>query len=410
MTLPTGDDRSTRSHWQRHLSPPLALTLVVAIAAAIALRYIMWLSPEPRFQDLAVYRSGAGAILQGITPYAERASGHGDLVFTYPPFAGLVFAPLVPLALPLGVALVTALSAVGYCCLVLITSRALNWPTRALVLSAFLGLGLEPILRTVQQGQVNLILAAMVIVDAFVMPRRWRGVLVGLAAGVKIVPGAFVFYFLAVGEKKAALRAALTTCVTIVVTWSVAPSASREYWFHLFLGTSRSGGGGYPDNQSLVGVVARLLHNDHPAVWITLPIQAAVLTLAVQRSSVLWRRRCDRLGALLAVAIGALLASPVSWSHHWVWTVPLLMHLASQQRYIAACVGYAVFFVAPMTLSPLGVLGGAPRVVWLATTMLIPVFGSWWLIWGERDSRVSGGESRRARVEAAEALSHEESH
>ena len=70
--------------------------------------------------------------------------------------------------------------------------------------------------------------------------------------------------------------------------------------------------------------------------------------------------------AVLAVAIGALLASPVSWSHHWVWCVPLGMSLYAARRRVALALAGVVFWFAPLTLSPLGALGDAPRPAWVA--------------------------------------------
>ena len=34
-----------------------------------------------------------------------------------------------------------------------------------------------------------------------------------------------------------------------------------------------------------------------------------------------------RLGSLLVVQLFGLLASPISWTHHWVWVVPLMIWL-----------------------------------------------------------------------------------
>ncbi len=368
--------------------------LLIGVAAVViaTVRYTMWLRPVSRFQDLTVYRNGAQAVLHGLSPFADRAGGHGDLVFTYPPFAALAFVPLTPLAWPAAVCLMLTLSAFAYAILLWITGRALGWSPQAIAAAGLLGLSAEPVVRTIQQGQINLILAAMIAVDALVVPRRYRGLLVGVAAGIKIVPGAFALYFLAVGDRRAALRAAFTGATTVLLTWAIAPGASYSYWFDLVLNTGRSGGGGYPDNQSLVGVMARLTHNDHPPVWSTLPLQVAVLALCYLRARQV-SRSGDALTALLAVAVGALLASPVSWSHHWVWCIPLFMLLIAQRRWWTVAAGVATFAIAPMTLSPLGVLSEAPRWLWLMTTMLMPGYGLWWLVWGSRtttETSVSG--------------------
>ncbi len=65
--------------------------------------------------------------------------------------------------------------------------------------------------------------------------------------------------------------------------------------------------------------------------------------------------------ALLATATTVLLASPVSWSHHWVWVAPALMVLtlevlrAPSRRNVAVAVGIgAVFLIGPHHLLPAG--------------------------------------------------------
>jgi alpha-1,2-mannosyltransferase len=42
--------------------------------------------------------------------------------------------------------------------------------------------------------------------------------------------------------------------------------------------------------------------------------------------------RGDALGALLVTAFLGLLVSPVSWTHHWVWAVPLIAWLCVRRR------------------------------------------------------------------------------
>ena len=153
-------------------------------------------------------------------------------------------------------------------------------------------------------------------------------------------------------------RTVLAGIATIGAAWIVAPAASLWYWTQMALDTSRSGGGGYPDNLSLVGVLARLLHDDTPTWRDTLPLQGAALGLAY-----LCARRAmaaDRpVEGALAIGIGGLLASPVSWSHHRVWCVPMVMTLVSMKRHAHATAAAVTFAVPPLALSPLGWFSGA---------------------------------------------------
>ena len=54
------------------------------------------------------------------------------------------------------------------------------------------------------------------------------------------------------------------------------------------------------------------------------------------------------LAALVSIAFGGMLASPVSWTHHYVWAAPAVIILFVERRTIAAAVGAAIFYVAPM--------------------------------------------------------------
>jgi alpha-1,2-mannosyltransferase len=48
-----------------------------------------------------------------------------------------------------------------------------------------------------------------------------------------------------------------------------------------------------------------------------------------------------------------LLASPVAWSHHWVWAVPLALVLWERSRWVAAA-WTAVFVTRPILWPPYG--------------------------------------------------------
>jgi alpha-1,2-mannosyltransferase len=301
----------------------------------------------------------------------DRTQAHGELVFTYPPFGALMFIPMSRLPWRGAVFLLLVCSAVAYLVAVWLTARRLGWHGPAMLLALVAGLLAAPVVRTAEQGQINLILMALVMVDMWVVPSKYRGTLIGLAAGIKLIPGVFVLYAVIRRDWLSVARSAAAGAATVAVTWAVNPAASSRYWTELVFDTSRSGGGGYPDNQSLVGVLARVLHNDAPPIWLTLPVQAAALALAAVVA-----RRADHAGrpieALLAIALGGLLASPVSWSHHWVWCVPLVMLLVERAPRLVTWASGLVFLVPPLTLSPLGWLVGMPRPVWILATALCP--------------------------------------
>jgi hypothetical protein len=91
---------------------------------------------------------------------------------------------------------------------------------------------------------------------------------------------------------------------------------------------------------------------DHIALWYpVVPLAFAVLGLAIAAS---WARRGDWLAATAATGATALLVSPISWSHHWVWIVPALALLLRDGRRAAALAAYALFLLSPMWWTPHG--------------------------------------------------------
>jgi alpha-1,2-mannosyltransferase len=68
---------------------------------------------------------------------------------------------------------------------------------------------------------------------------------------------------------------------------------------------------------------------------------------------VAWWRRGDRLLGTGLAALAMLIASPVSWSHHWVWAVPVALVLRERSRW-AAVAWTAVFVVRPILWPPWG--------------------------------------------------------
>jgi hypothetical protein len=83
-------------------------------------------------------------------------------------------------------------------------------------------------------------------------------------------------------------------------------------------------------NQSLRGAFARTLHSLNVGPWwLTAALLAGAAGLALAAAAA---RRGDEASAFSICAITALLISPVSWSHHWVLAIPVLL-LCSVRAY-----------------------------------------------------------------------------
>ncbi|WP_460603289.1 glycosyltransferase 87 family protein [Jatrophihabitans fulvus] len=324
--------------------------IVLAVVAALAVAL-----PTARLGDVGVYRAGGRAVFGGDL-YGLRVGGFG---FTYPPFAAALFAPLARLTVP---AMFAALTAVSALALAVVLRRSVpagcgsGWATALRIAPWALA---QPVVATLQWGQVNLLLAAVVMHDLLV---RRSGVLVGLAAAVKLTPAVFVVYLLLCGRTREARTATVTFVAATGAGVLVAPSASWRYWTHDVVAGTGFGGVDHTANQSVRGLAERLLgHGTGVAVWIALA--GPVLT-----AGVLLARRVARAGGEIAavgvVGLTACLVSPVAWNHHWVWFVPCLAGLPVAARLVPGALVLSPFEFGP-------VLGHAYAVVAFATFAVV---------------------------------------
>ena len=335
---------TNRARAPRASRPGLGWT--AAVLAGVAMLWVTWGSIRKGiWVDLDVYVAGGRAVLDRADLYA--VSVH-DLPFTYPPFAAALFAPLA--LLPEGAArlVMTAATVVALGGAVEVLRRRLALAPTAVVPVVLVGFALEPFLRTALLGQVNALLIALVVLDCLVVPPRHRGWLVGVAAGVKLTPAIFVVWFLLRREWGAAARAAAGGLGTVIIGFLAAPSPSWFYWTGGFGDLGRFGAASVlgVDNQSSSAVIARLAGLTSVPTVLVLMCGIVSIGLAVLAARACLRRE-DEVGALLAVAVGGLLASPVSWSHHWLWVVPLLVWCVAWRQRVAAVVLAATFWLGP---------------------------------------------------------------
>ena len=137
-------------------------------------------------------------------------------------------APLTLLPGWLAAALWTGASTASLAAAVVVVRRSLGLPTPGwlLVLVCAGSLALEPVWQNLSFGQINLILMLLVLVDLVRPERRSSGVLVGIAAGVKLTPLVFVALLVLVGHRGAAARASLAFAGT--VPWGSSRSRGRR--------------------------------------------------------------------------------------------------------------------------------------------------------------------------------------
>jgi alpha-1,2-mannosyltransferase len=320
----------------------LAVVLGAAVVTLVTAHWSFWMV------DFAVYVAGGQAVVDGVPLYTlsvDTAAFH-DMPFTYPPFSAVLFTPLSALPLTPSALLWTLLD-VAALAAALAIALDLTGSRRTAVLATPLALLLTPVLMTVVLGQLNIVLMLLVLLDFWPrLPARWRGVATGVAAGLKLTPLIFVVYLLLVGRTKDAVRAAVAFAGTVGLAFAVLPADSVDYWFGgVFFDAGRLVVSDQLVNHSLPGLLARLTGGE-PVLWLWLPVCLAVAAFGLA-TGVRAERRGDRLLGVLAVAATALLVSPVSWDHHFVWVAPALVWLAVHRRRVPLVVAL-LWFTLPV--------------------------------------------------------------
>ncbi|WP_052434162.1 glycosyltransferase 87 family protein [Streptacidiphilus melanogenes] len=305
--------------------------MVVATAALWA--WLAWMDSHRSGMgstlDLQVYYDGGKALRSSDHLYTGSYTWV-RLPFTYPPFSAMVFAAasflkFVHVQVLMAAGTVLALFTTAWLCLGRLGHRASLGRVGATLLAGGIALGTEPVQQTLSFGQVNAWLMVVVVADLCLPDRfRGKGVGVGLAAGFKLVPAVFIPYLLLTRRWRAAAVATGTFVLTVVGSFALFPTEARQYWGGLFFDSARMGGVEYVGNQSLHGMIDRALHGGAAvqAVWFVVAGTVAVVGLLLAARL---HRRGEEMPAILVTGVVGLLASPISWSHHWVWILPALI-------------------------------------------------------------------------------------
>lgn len=364
-----------------------AFTLAAGVWLFYALTHSAIYTQDP--VDLQVYVDG-GRIARHASPYDGHLTyplyGWGGysalaLKFTYTPFAAVAFvlASFVPWKyapdLSVGLNVVLLVTALWF------TIGGLGYRDRrvragATLLVAGLTLWMQPVLRTMYLGQVNLFLMALILWD-LTQPRGrwWKGIGTGVAAGIKLTPLVFTPYLLLARRYREAIGTIIGFVATALIGFIVLPRDSVKWWFDgaLFSDSSRTGFAGWGGEQSLHGLITRLSGSiaggDH--IWL---VSAALAVILGCVGAAVLDRAGHQLPAILLVALAGLLASPISWDHHWVWVAPAVAVLGH----------YAIRFWAAARARAYGCLTGAG--------VLLLAFFAWPAAWFEK-ARYLGNDS-----------------
>ncbi|SDO86961.1 alpha-1,2-mannosyltransferase [Klenkia soli] len=328
----TPDDVTRQRPTDRRLA---ALVVASAVGSWLVFRFLV-VNGQHDWFDLSVYD---GAVshweARGITgdslyDYLKPGTPYG---FTYPPFAALLMLPMVWVGLPAAVALNLTVSAVlvavGTAWFLRPLLRRTSWPVWAVLGTAVpLVLLSEPVRQSMAFGQVNLYLAALVLVDVAALRRgaRWAGIGIGLAVAIKLTPGVLLLHLLVTRRFRALAVAVATALGATALAALVSPASAERFWTQALWETDRVGKVDITDNQSLLGLLSRLVGGAaHPPHLLWAVLAAAVVAVGLVRGLQAHRAGDDVTGFVLVGIVGGLV-SPISWTHHlWPLTAAALL-------------------------------------------------------------------------------------
>ncbi len=255
--------------------------------------------------------------------------------YLYTPFAALGFAAgsLLPWAVLKWLMTVASLAAMVLT--VWVTFGQLGWRGQrrgaAVLAVSAVALWTEPVLRSLQVGQIELVLMGLIAWDMCQPDHRWwKGCGAGVAAGIKLVPLIFIPYLILAGRlRQAAVATAVFAC-TVVIGAAALPGESATWWltgYFLHAGDFSSQSLGSLLNQSLLALITRTPAGAGSVTELWLGADAAAGCLGLAAAALLARSGRPAAG-WVTCAVTGVLVSPISWDNHWVWIVPVLALLA----------------------------------------------------------------------------------
>jgi alpha-1,2-mannosyltransferase len=369
VSLPTHSAPATSLSISRRLSraaleflPPFAVALLILPFIIQYGKLIPW---QPSTIDLQVYVYAVKDMLAGKDIFATTTP-FWNLYFIYPPIAAILMTPLAfgPYALWQVVwtgGLVWAQQSVLKRC-----GAPRGWKLGLIGIAVLLAV--EPIRTTLGYGQVNTILMALVIAD--LLPdapgerrRIPQGTLIGLAAAIKLTPALFVIFAFLIGKTRVAITAMISFAVFTGIAAILLFRETLVFFGGLSGGDTRTASPLYTGNQSLLGVFFRLGDSSRVTGLVGLAVSAVLAVLGCLVAAHWWRHE-EKVFAVAIVGLTTCLASPLSWTHHYVWILPLGMAVLSPgvPRWARYLGGFWVVWVCvclPLAVLPYG--GGRER-------------------------------------------------
>ncbi len=401
-------------------SPGNALT-ILALLGLVVQGARLYLGPPIHTEypgDFAALWSGAVTYAEGLNPYNmaiqtqiahERGAAVVHGAFIYPPVMLLLARPLTWLPWPTAVMAMLVISVVCIALAAAILALTVPWGQRYFLVAVLIVLGVfvfHPTQWNLIFGNPNPIIFLLVAIGFWQARQRpmVAGLVLGLAAAIKITPVALVVLFLLWYRhfRLAAATIASAVVITLVSSLLVGPTLSLGYFTHYipsFFAGNFGKPPGFPENQTVAGLSSRLLLDGWapggPLGWlfaprgadpplITAPMVARAVAIAVALpfliiSALQWRALA-RKGAEQQVVALALVLSVIipQYSHaiYSIWLLPVFAWVAAAAANLPRSRTAALYVVGlGMSYAAIGIIFPLTERWWLPQR-LEPFFGS----------------------------------
>ena len=359
--------------------------------------------------DFNSYYTAASATQKGLDPYndellqslAKELNIPKVTEYNYPPFTTLLFLPLSYLPYPAAVLVWRILNLGLVVCAVWLICKMLALPlgaTTALIVGLIV-FNYDPLIYNLAIGQINLVILLLITGAAYAWVRQRQvlaGVLLALAASIKIAPAILFIYFLWKGGLKLVAAGVAAMAAFAAIAFVALGEQPTRKAFTIITAFAQADNA-WIANQSMRGFLARLfvgdeyVHAFYPAATLERGLYyAGALVIAALTAFVIYRSRRTGLFHLefALMLITFHLISPVTWVHHFVWMLYPLIVLAVaclDRKHLAPIICFAIGYA--LIAFPLDyrneLIFHWPQALWISTKFygLIILYGvNAWLL------------------------------
>ncbi|WP_298868818.1 glycosyltransferase family 87 protein [uncultured Gimesia sp.] len=331
-----------------------------------------WAAVKNRLADMPVYADQEQALQKHLDLKLTNPDSFFDRYNAHPPTANLICFPFVFLTYQ-DAHFAWNLVSIGLLCLILywivkeLKIQMSAWTTLALIT---LLLACDPLQQSLIQGQLNLLLA-------FLMVVAWRvgksgnsfgsGICLGLATAIKVYPAYLFLYFLVRKDWRALAGGIVSLILITLLTAAVfGIEAYRDYVtvvIPLIGGVSNTNNWG---NSSLLAFWERLFVQSTPTIQplldspilLKITVWSSWVIVTMLAVAAIWKTRTEKFSeqAYAITIVAMLLMAPTTWHHYFIILLfPVGLLLALYQPHSGKR------WIVNLTIAALVI---SPRIVW----------------------------------------------